>query len=113
VKGKFITLPLSTLATILGVPRTSIQRYTTNSWMQFEGYDPLESIRQMCGNPSIEEPYRPKISDLTLESRLIHYIITHNILPRSGSYEYMTYLNLFVIWCILNKVKLDLAFYIG
>jgi hypothetical protein len=68
VKGKFITLPLSTLASILGVPRTTVQRYTTNSWMQFEGYNPLESIRQMCGNPNIEEPYRPKISDLTLES---------------------------------------------
>ena len=68
VKGKFITLPLATLASILGVPRTIVQRYTTNSWMQFEGYNPLESIRQMCENPNIEEPYIPKISDLTLES---------------------------------------------
>jgi hypothetical protein len=113
VKGKFISLIISTLASILGVPRTSIQRYTTNSWMQFERYNPLKSIRQMCGNPSIEEPIRPKISELTLESRLIHHIITHNILPRSGSYEYIFYLNLFIIWCILNKVKLDLAFHIG
>ena len=112
VKGKFITLPLSTLASILGVPRTNVKRYTTNSWMQFEGYNPLESIRQMCENPNIEEPYIPKISDLTLESRLIHHIIAHNIFPRNGSYEYCTYLDLFVIWCILNKVKLDLAFYI-
>uniref|UniRef100_A0A2N9H1R8 Putative plant transposon protein domain-containing protein n=1 Tax=Fagus sylvatica TaxID=28930 RepID=A0A2N9H1R8_FAGSY len=113
VKGKSISLPLSTLASILGVPRTTIQRYTTNSWMQFEGYNPLESIRQMCGNPSIEKPYRLKISELTLESRLIHHIISHNILPRSGSYEYTSYLDLFILWCILNKVKLDLAFYIG
>jgi hypothetical protein len=113
VKGKFISLSLSTLASILGVPRTTIQRYITNSWMQFEGYNPLESIRQMCGNPSIEQPYRPKISELTLESRLIHHIITHNILPRSGSYEYTSYLDLFIMWCILNKVKLDFAFYIG
>uniref|UniRef100_A0A2N9HGC0 Uncharacterized protein n=1 Tax=Fagus sylvatica TaxID=28930 RepID=A0A2N9HGC0_FAGSY len=50
---------------------------------------------------------------LTLESRLIHHIITHNILPRSGSYEYISYLDAFIIWCILNKVKLDLAFYVG
>ena len=68
VKGKFISLPLSTLASILGVPCTTVQCYTINSWMQFKRYNPLESIRQMCGNPSIEEPYRPKISDLTLES---------------------------------------------
>jgi hypothetical protein len=67
VKRKFITLPLSTLASILGVPRTKVQRYTTNSWMQFERYNPLESIRQICENHSIEEPYRLKISDLTLE----------------------------------------------
>uniref|UniRef100_A0A2N9G3I0 Uncharacterized protein n=1 Tax=Fagus sylvatica TaxID=28930 RepID=A0A2N9G3I0_FAGSY len=67
----------------------------------------------MCGNPSIEEPIKPKISELTLESRLIHYIITHNILPRSSSYKYISYLDLFIIWCILNKVKLDLVFYIG
>jgi hypothetical protein len=81
--------------------------------MQFEGYNLLESIRQIYGNPSIEEAYRPKLSKLTLESRLIHYIIIHNILPMSGSYEYISYLDLFIIWCILNKVKLDLAFYIG
>jgi hypothetical protein len=113
VKGKSISLPHSTLASILGVPRTGVQRYTANSWVQFEGYIPLESIRQMCGNPTIEEPYKPKIAELTLESRLIHHIIAHNILPRSGSYEYTSYLDLFILWCILNKVKLDLAFYIG
>uniref|UniRef100_A0A2N9EHI1 Putative plant transposon protein domain-containing protein n=1 Tax=Fagus sylvatica TaxID=28930 RepID=A0A2N9EHI1_FAGSY len=113
VKGKSISLPHSTLASILGVPRTGAQRYTTNSWVQFEGYDPLESIRQMCGNPNIQELSRPKIADLTLESRLIHHIIAHNILPRSGSYEYTSYLDLFIMWAILNKVKLDLAFYIG
>jgi hypothetical protein len=67
----------------------------------------------MCGNPSIEVLVRPKISELTLESRLIHHIITHNILPRSGSYEYISYLDAFIIWCILNKVKLDLTFYVG
>uniref|UniRef100_A0A2N9F4L3 Putative plant transposon protein domain-containing protein n=1 Tax=Fagus sylvatica TaxID=28930 RepID=A0A2N9F4L3_FAGSY len=78
-----------------------------------KGYDPLESIRQMCGNPNIQELSRPKIADLTLESRLIHHIIAHNILPRSGSYEYTSYLDLFIMWAILNKVKLDLAFYIS
>jgi hypothetical protein len=113
VKGKSISLPHSTLASILRVPRTGVQRYTTNSWVQFEGYDPLESIRQMCGNPTIKKPYRPKIAELTLESRLIHHIIAHNILPRSGSYEYTSYLDLFIMRCILNKVKLDLTFYIG
>jgi hypothetical protein len=112
VKGKSISLSHSILAFILGVPRTGVERYTTNSWVQFEGYDPLESIRQMCGNPSIEVAYRLKIAELTLESRLIHHIIAHNILPRSGSYEYTSYLDLFILWCILNKVKLNLAFYI-
>uniref|UniRef100_A0A2N9ED73 Uncharacterized protein n=1 Tax=Fagus sylvatica TaxID=28930 RepID=A0A2N9ED73_FAGSY len=58
-------------------------------------------------------PIDPKLPELTLESRLIHHIIAHNILPRSGSYEYTSYLDLFILWCILNKVKLDLAFYIG
>uniref|UniRef100_A0A2N9J674 Uncharacterized protein n=1 Tax=Fagus sylvatica TaxID=28930 RepID=A0A2N9J674_FAGSY len=71
----------------------------------------------VCGNPNIQELSRPKIADLTLdltlESRLIHHIIAHNILPRSGSYEYTSYLDLFIMWAILNKVKLDLAFYIG
>jgi hypothetical protein len=97
VKGKFISLTLSTLTSILEVPCTTIQRYTTNSWMQFKGYNPLESIRQICGNPSIKETYRPKLSELTLESCLIHHIITHNILPKSGSYKDISYLDLFII----------------
>jgi hypothetical protein len=113
VKGKNISLTLNSLANILGVPRTSLQRYTTNDWMHFQGYDPLESIRQMCGNPNIQHVQKPTSTELTIESRLIHHIITLNILPRSGSYEYITYLDLFLIWCILNKVKLDLYFYIA
>uniref|UniRef100_A0A2N9F226 Uncharacterized protein n=1 Tax=Fagus sylvatica TaxID=28930 RepID=A0A2N9F226_FAGSY len=38
---------------------------------------------------------------------------TSSDIMRSGSYEYTSYLDLFILWCILNKVKLDLAFYIG
>ncbi len=62
-----------------------------------EGYNPLESLCQMCGNPSLQEAKKPKISNLTIESRLIHHILTHNILLRRGSYEYMSYLELFLI----------------
>jgi hypothetical protein len=67
----------------------------------------------MCGNPHIQHVQKPTNTELTIESRLIHYIITHNILPSSGSYEYISYLDLFLVWCILNKVKLDLVFYIA
>ena len=113
VKGQTISLTLNNLANILGVPRTSLQRYTTNDWMQFHRYDPLESILQMCGNPNIQHVQKPTNTELTIESRFIHHIITHNILPRSGSYVYITYLDLLLIWCILNKVKIDLPFYIA
>ena len=113
VKGKNISLTLNNLTNILGAPCTSLQCYTTNDWMQFQGYDPLESIRQMCGNPNIQHVQKPTSTRLTIESRLIHHIITYNILLRSGSYEYISYLDLFLIWCILNKVKLDFAFYIA
>ncbi len=97
MKGKSISLTLNNLATILGVSRTNLQRYTTNDWVQFQGYDPLASIRQMCGNPNIQDIHKPQNTELTIESRLIHHIITHNILPRSGLYEYISYLDLFLI----------------
>ena len=113
VKGKTISLTLNTLATILGVPRTSLQHYTTNDWMQFQGYDLLESICQMCCNPNIQHVQKRTNTELTIESQLIYHIITHNILLRSGSYEYISYLELFFIWCILNRVKIDLAFNIA
>jgi hypothetical protein len=56
VKVKFITVHRSTLAFILGVPRATIQCYTTNSWMIFEGYNPFDSIRQMCGILALKNP---------------------------------------------------------
>jgi hypothetical protein len=59
VKGKTISLSLNNLANILGVPCTNLQCYTTNDWMQFQGYDSLESIRQMCGNPNIQHVQKP------------------------------------------------------
>jgi hypothetical protein len=113
VKGKTISLTLNNLANILRVPRITLQCYNTNDWMQFQGYDTLESIHQMCGDRTLQHVHKPSNTEFTIESRLIHHIITHNILPGSGSYEYISYLDLFLIWCILNKVKLDLAFYIA
>ena len=37
MKGKSISLTHNNLATILGVPRTNLQRYTTNDWVEFQG----------------------------------------------------------------------------
>ena len=67
----------------------------------------------MWQSQHIQEAKRPKNNELTIGSRLFHHIISHNILRRSGSYEYLSYLDLFLIWCILNKVKVDLPYSIA
>ena len=68
VKGKTISVTLNTLATILRVPRVTLQCYSTNNWVQFQGYEPLDSMRQMCGNPNIsKKPKGRKITNSPLE----------------------------------------------
>lgn len=51
-------------------------------------------------------------NQLTVEARIIHNMIHYCILPRIGSHSHVSYFDVFLMWCILNGEKIDLAHHI-
>jgi hypothetical protein len=91
------------------LPKGDFECFDTHGWCEFEDFDPVSALQQICERPDISVAYKPKISELSLMSRLIHNIIVHTLLPRKGSFSSLSYIDIFLIWCILNGKKIDLG----
>lgn len=104
-----ITITKERLRTILEIDEGDFQFFSTHSWAHVQGFEPLEAIRQMCDNPNIQNISHIFASQLTLEARILHNVIGYLILPKSGSRTEVTCMEAFIIWCLLNKKRLDLS----
>ncbi|KAK9289732.1 hypothetical protein L1049_007891 [Liquidambar formosana] len=109
-EGKTILLDHATLAEIFNLPKDgTILKFSTHYPIVHEGYDQQGAIKQIYGNENITTNVPPKAIQLTLTSRIIHSIISYNILPRLGSRSNVSLYEIFIIWCVLNGHRLDLA----
>ena len=67
-----------------------------------------EAVKQLCGLKNDSNMSKPSAARLSMESRIIHNIIGHNILPRAGHIDEVTYLEAFIIDSILMGRRLHL-----
>ncbi|GAV85776.1 hypothetical protein CFOL_v3_29210 [Cephalotus follicularis] len=42
---------------------------------------------------------------LSVDHRLLHHLIVHEILPTGGGYAKLSQMQVFIMWCILSKVE--------
>lgn len=113
VKGKTILLDRTILTEIFNLPQDgTILKFGTHYPVVHDGYDKKEAIKQICGNQNITSNALLKAIQLTLPARIIHSIISYNILPRLGSRSNVSFYEIFIIWCVLNGHRLDLAYII-
>ena len=111
VKGKEIQITRDLLSSIFKIPRGEVRHFATNTWITMDGFNTLTALRQIFHDNSIESLTKPTLSELTVEHRIIHHLITHNIIPRAGSSDYLFHFENFLLWGILNDIKLDLPYY--
>ncbi|KAK9288563.1 hypothetical protein L1049_017022 [Liquidambar formosana] len=113
VKGTPIHLRISTIAAVFNLPtENTIQSFDTHGWTIRPDFDKIQALRQICNDSTIQQAFLPSVNDMTVTSRIIHHIISYNLMPRAGSRSYVGYMDIFLIWCVLNGKMLDLAFII-
>ena len=112
LRGIDIEVKVGKICRILGIPAVGACIYKTKMWPYMERFIPGEAVKRLCGLENDSNMSKPSEAGLTMESRIIHNIIRHNILPRARHRDKMTYLKAFIIDSILIERRLNLGYII-
>ncbi|KAB1202573.1 hypothetical protein CJ030_MR8G016247 [Morella rubra] len=111
VGGREIILNEVILGDILGIPHVGIRAYEFKTWPVCKGFDYGEALVYLLGNGVAEDvPRKIHANQLSIRSRLLHLICTHNLIPRGGHREEVTFMDVFVIERLLKEKKFNLPY---
>ena len=98
----------SKLCHLLFVPSTGIRVFKSKTWPQIDGFDPVIVVRRFTGSTTYRVS-RLQANYLTNEARLLHQIVRRCILPRSGHWNKVFYVDAFILDSILVGRPIDLG----
>ncbi|GAV57122.1 hypothetical protein CFOL_v3_00660 [Cephalotus follicularis] len=106
VKGQRIFLDARILASILHIPQTGIYVFEHKKWPKVEGFHPNQILSILYPNdPNIHPNMALTTNRLSVDHRLLHHLIVHQILPTGGGYAKLSRMQVFIMWCILSKIE--------
>ncbi|GAV91061.1 hypothetical protein CFOL_v3_34461 [Cephalotus follicularis] len=121
VKGQRIFLDSRILASILHIPHTGIYVFEHKKWPEVEGFHPNQILsiwpevegfhpNQIISilypnDPNIHPNMALTTNRLSVDHRLLHHLIVHQILPTGGGYAKLSRMQVFIMWCILCKIE--------
>ncbi|GAV85774.1 hypothetical protein CFOL_v3_29208 [Cephalotus follicularis] len=106
VKGQRIYLDARILASILHIPHTGIYVFEHKKWPEVEGFHPNQILSILYPNdPNIHPNMALTTNRLSVDHRLLHHLIVHQILPTGGGYAKLSRMQVFIMWCILSKIE--------
>ncbi|KAK9276532.1 hypothetical protein L1049_006066 [Liquidambar formosana] len=109
VKGKHMSLNDRMLNDLFHVPQNGVVITETHTWPHIDGFHHVDALKQILGRDDITEPYKPDLSEFSLECNLLHKIFFYNIVPRGGGKNHVTYMDIALLWCILNGRPINLG----
>ncbi|GAV69487.1 hypothetical protein CFOL_v3_12988 [Cephalotus follicularis] len=106
VKGERIYLNSRILASILHIPHTGLYVFEHKKWPEVEGFDPKQILSILYPNdPNVHPNMALTTNRLSIDHRLLHHLIVHQILPTGGGYAKLSRMQVFLMWCILSKIE--------
>ncbi|GAV72424.1 hypothetical protein CFOL_v3_15912 [Cephalotus follicularis] len=106
VKGQRIYLDARILASILHILHTGIYIFERKKWPEVEGFHPNQILSVLYPNdPNIHPNMALTTNRLSVDHRLLHHLIVHQILPTGGGYAKFSRMQVFIMWCILSKIE--------
>ncbi|GAV69120.1 hypothetical protein CFOL_v3_12621 [Cephalotus follicularis] len=106
VKGERIYLNARILASILHIPHTGIYVFEHKKWLEVEGFHPNHILSILYPNdPNVHPNMALTTNRLSVDHRLLHHLIVHQILPTSGGYAKLSRMKVFLMWCILSRIE--------
>ncbi|GAV57139.1 hypothetical protein CFOL_v3_00677 [Cephalotus follicularis] len=106
VKGQRIVLHARILASIPHIPHTGLYIFEYKEWSEVEGFHPNDILSILYPNdPNIHPNMSLCTNKLSINHRLLHHLIVHQLLPTGGGYAKLTRMQAFLMWCIISKVE--------
>ncbi|GAV62578.1 hypothetical protein CFOL_v3_06101, partial [Cephalotus follicularis] len=106
VKGERIYLDARILASILHIPHTGLYVFEHKKWPEVEGFHPNQILSILYPNdPNVHPNMALTTNRLSVDHRLLHHLIVHQILPTGGGYAKLSRMQVFLMWCILSKIE--------
>ncbi|KAK2980808.1 hypothetical protein RJ640_020460, partial [Escallonia rubra] len=110
VNGVHIHLDATTLAHIFGfVNQSSTLVFTANTWCTTSSFTPLQQTQTLLGDPSITQPRKPNLGDMSPLYRVLHLILCYNLSARFGSYATFSYLDIILLTHFIRGSPLNIA----
>jgi len=101
VKGVKVTITQESLSKALNIPNKGNQLY--NSW-----FDSVKVTRDQLVLEFTKPEYDFNSTNLEDIPKIFHNMIRHTVLPRCGSFEAITDIDLCIIYHLINKIPLNL-----
>ncbi|GAV92626.1 hypothetical protein CFOL_v3_36004 [Cephalotus follicularis] len=106
VKGQRMYLDARILASILQIPHTDIYVFEHKKWPEVEGFHPNQILSVLYPNdPNVHPNMALTTNRLSVDHRLLHHLIVHQILPTGGGYAKLSRMQVFIMWCIISKIE--------
>ncbi|GAV71554.1 hypothetical protein CFOL_v3_15044 [Cephalotus follicularis] len=106
VKGQRMYLDARILASILHIPHHGIYVFEHKKWPEVEGFHPNQILSLLYPNdPNVHPNMALTTNRLSVDHRLLHHLIVHQILPTGGGYAKLSRMQVFIMWCIISKIE--------
>ncbi|GAV82766.1 hypothetical protein CFOL_v3_26217 [Cephalotus follicularis] len=99
-------LDATILASILHIPHIGIYVFEHKKWPEVEGFHPNQILSVLYPNDLNVHPNMALTTNrLSVDHRLLHHLIVHQILPTGVGYAKLSRMQVFIMWCIISKIE--------
>ncbi|QHN80491.1 uncharacterized protein DS421_20g678650 [Arachis hypogaea] len=110
VKNVHLTLNRDTVSAALGYQDEGASAYIYGKWDNHAGVSLQVALTRVCENFSALDGTNLTHKALGPVRALLHRIITHVLMPQSGSYQRVTVCDTLVLFAILNSASISFAY---
>ncbi|GAV73108.1 hypothetical protein CFOL_v3_16595, partial [Cephalotus follicularis] len=87
-------------------PHNGIYVFEHKKWPEVEGFHPNQILSVLYPNdPNVHPNMALTTNRLSVDHRLLHHLIVHQILPTGGGYAKLSRMQVFIMWCIISKIE--------
>lgn len=109
VKSKLLDLSVTSLDTLAYAPNFGKKFHKAYDWSGLSKVDSHQIIQVVLNDNSLSKVIKPEANNLNVHRRLLHDIVCNIILPMIGKFEYLTFLDLFVMYSLITHTPMNLG----
>ena len=109
LKGKDYTLSLDDLAKVYKIPNKGAKISRKADLKKVSGFDEKKFKREITGNPKMKEFENVSFATLPTSLRIGHKFLTHFLAPKAGSFDYVSSIELCILWHLTNSKRVNLC----